>query len=265
MFRSRQDDGAVPAGDARARAAVVPLAHTLRGLSALLAYPDAELRASVASLRDWVDTDARLAGERAGLHRLLDVIEAAGAADEIEAQLEAESAYVETFDRGRSTSLSLFEHVHGDSRDRGQAMVDLLGMYEKAGLQYATTDLPDHLPAYLEFASMQPEATAVQLLEEVDHILESIASALARRASPWAPVLVTLLRLAGVRDAQARVRPETVEDDASFAAIDRAWAEQPVNFGVAGALDGFSPQGGGCRPQSNQPREQQIRIVRRTA
>lgn len=41
--------------------------------------------------------------------------------------LDAQSAYTGLFDRGRATSLLLFEHVHGESRDRGQAMVDLMG------------------------------------------------------------------------------------------------------------------------------------------
>lgn len=248
----------------------VPLSHTLRGLSALLAYPDAELRAAVPSLREWVGADRRLAAERAGLCALLDAIEGhacaleeatsggAGAApDDLDALLAAESAYVETFDRGRATSLSLFEHVHGDGRDRGQAMVDLLGMYEKAGLAFATSDLPDHLPAYLEFAALQPEDTAAQLLAEVDHILAAIGSALARRQSPYAPVFVALLRLAGERRPESRIRPETVEDDTTPAAIDKAWAEEPVTF-MGAQLQG------GCGAQST-PKEQSIRIVRRAA
>lgn len=264
----------------------LPLAHALRGLSTLLAYPDAELRAAVPSLREWIDADRRVAAERAGLHALLDAIEGraarggvevtgtggagtggaigdaiggAQAADDLDALLAAEGAYVETFDRGRATSLSLFEHVHGDGRDRGQAMVDLLGMYEKAGLAFATSDLPDHLPAYLEFASLQPEDTAVQLLAEVDHILASIGSALARRQSPYAAAFVALLRLSGERRPESRIRPETIEDDTTPAAIDKAWAEEPVTF------MGAQLQNGGCGASSTIPKEQSIRIVRRAA
>ena len=247
----------------------VPLSHTLRGLSALLAYPDAQLREATPSLREWVDADRRLAADRAGLHALIDAIEGrtaasndeAGAADDgLGALLEAECAYVETFDRGRATSLSLFEHVHGDGRDRGQAMVDLLGMYEKAGLSFATSDLPDHLPAYLEFAALQPDDTAVQLLAEVDHILAAIGSALARRQSPYAAAFVTLLRLSGERRPESRIRPETIEDDTTPAAIDKAWAEEPVTF------MGAQLQNGGCGAASSTlPKEQSIRIVRRAA
>jgi nitrate reductase delta subunit len=70
--------------------------------------------------------------------------------------MEAEARYVDNFDRGRQTSLHLFEHVHGDSRDRGPALIDLMQTYEKAGLQFEADELPDHLPVVLEFASTQP-------------------------------------------------------------------------------------------------------------
>lgn len=243
---------------------MVPFTHTLRGLGALLAYPDEQLLAALPSLREWVARDPRLSHERAALMALLSRLDAG---DDIDALLDVQEAYVETFDRGRSTSLSLFEHVHGDSRDRGQAMVDLLGMYEKAGLAFATSDLPDHLPAFLEYASMLDETAAMKLLAEVDHILEAIGSALAKRGSPHAAVLASLLRLAGAADPAERIRPETVEDDASFDAIDRAWAEVPVNFGSVGggALGDAAGMASGCSPQSNQPRTQTVRVVRRAA
>jgi nitrate reductase molybdenum cofactor assembly chaperone NarJ/NarW len=253
----------------------VPIAHTLRGLSALLAYPDAALRDSVPSIRQWLDTDDRVRHERAALHALLDglwldalSIDASGreaapsgpAPDEgADALITAQETYVETFDRGRRSSLSLFEHVHGDGRDRGQAMVDLLGMYRQAGLDYAAGELPDYLPAYLEFASLQPESNAKALLQEVDHILAAIGSALAGRQSPYAAVFATLLRLAGVRDPASRLT-DRVEDDRSPAAMDRAWAEEPVSF-----LGAASPQSG-CKPPGATPdQEQPIRIIRRAA
>lgn len=65
--------------------------------------------------------------------------------------LDARAQYSELFDRGRATSLLLFEHVHGESRDRGRAMVDLLAQYEQHGLQLNSRELPDHLPLYLEY------------------------------------------------------------------------------------------------------------------
>ncbi|MCP2937330.1 nitrate reductase molybdenum cofactor assembly chaperone, partial [Salmonella enterica subsp. enterica serovar Typhimurium] len=84
---------------------------------------------------------------------------------------DGEAAYVELFDRGRSTSLHLFEHVHGDSRDRGPAMIDLAQTYEKAGLYLAEGELPDYLPVVLEFVSTQPAREARAFLGEMTHIL----------------------------------------------------------------------------------------------
>jgi nitrate reductase molybdenum cofactor assembly chaperone NarJ/NarW len=245
-----------------------PLAHTLRGLSALLAYPDEALRDSVPSIRQWVEADDRLRHERTALHALLDglALDGDAASDGADALIGAQEAYVETFDRGRRSSLSLFEHVHGDGRDRGQAMVDLLGMYGQAGLAYAAGELPDYLPAYLEFASLQPESTAKELLQEVDHILGSIGSALAGRRSPYAPIFATLLRLAGVRDPASRL-DVSIEDDRSHAAIDRAWAEEPVSFlGAASPQAGCAPAQAGCATSGAEPNEEQaIRIIRRAA
>ena len=86
--------------------------------------------------------------------------------------LDSEAEYVQLFDRGRGTSLHLFEHVHGDSRDRGPAMIDLAQTYEKAGLLLAPGELPDYLPAVLEFASTQPPREAKAFLSEMAHILE---------------------------------------------------------------------------------------------
>lgn len=72
--------------------------------------------------------------------------------------LDAQAQYSELFDRGRATSLLLFEHVHGESRDRGQAMVDLLAQYEQHGLQLNSRELPDHLPLYLEYLAQRRKA-----------------------------------------------------------------------------------------------------------
>lgn len=75
--------------------------------------------------------------------------------------LDVQAAYSELFDRGRATSLLLFEHVHGESRDRGQAMVDLMAQYEQHGLQLDSRELPDHLPLYLEYLAQLPKSEAL--------------------------------------------------------------------------------------------------------
>ena len=131
-----------------------PMARSLRVLAALLSYPDASLRGHLAEMRSLLGGERALADARlAEIGALIDTIERAD-------PLEAEAAYVELFDRGRSTSLPLFEHVHGDSRERGPAMIDLGQTYAQAGLALADGELPDYLPVVLEFASTQPPRRA---------------------------------------------------------------------------------------------------------
>jgi len=210
---------------------------TYRVLSALLRYPDAEFRKAVPELMRSLDAERRaLAASRRGeLKALLRQFETRDA-------FELESRFVETFDRGRATSLHMFEHVHGDSRDRGPALVDLGQMYEKAGLALAGDELPDHLSVVLEFASTQPDAVARALLDEMAHILNAVFSALRERESPYACVIAAALELAG-----QRVQAVAVEPDQP---IDEAWTEPP-------AFDGCSSRGQAA-PGTPQP----IHIVR---
>jgi len=214
-----------------------PLHYTLRALALLLSYPDERVRALVPKLVAAVNDEAALPAPRRA------EIQALGA-DLLRAEpMEVESRYVELFDRGRSTSLHLFEHVHGDSRDRGPAMVDLLKTYETAGLRLDGRELPDHLCVVLEFASTQPPKIAKDFLGEMTHILQAIFSALRQRDSAYATLLAAVLELAGQKVEAVPVAPEESLDD--------AWAE-PMAF------DGCS-QRGQAAPGQPQP----IQIVRR--
>ncbi|NKE65782.1 nitrate reductase molybdenum cofactor assembly chaperone [Ramlibacter sp. RBP-2] len=190
--------------------------HTLRALALLLGYPDARLREVLPQLSDAIDAEAALPKARRAELRAF-----AAEMQRID-PIDLESRYVELFDRGRATSLHLFEHVHGDSRDRGPAMIDLTQTYEKAGLFLGPHELPDHLCVVLEFASTQPPAVAREFLGEMAHILNSIFSALRKRDSRYASVLAAVLELAGQK---AEAVP--VVDDAP---IDESWAE-PEAFG----------------------------------
>ena len=139
--------------------------------------------------------------------------------------MDAEAGYVDLFDRGRGTALHLFEHVHGDSRDRGPAMVDLVKTYEQAGLLLDPAELPDHLTVLLEFASTQPTQEARAFIGEFAHILQSIAAALVRRQSDYAAVLSAVLDLAG--------QPVMADTSVSLPAdepLDASW-EEPAAFG----------------------------------
>jgi len=213
--------------------------HTLRALALLLGYPDAARRTLMPQLADAMDAEAALSPARRKELRAL-----ARALVSIDS-IEAETQFVDLFDRGRSTSLHLFEHVHGDSRERGPAMIDLIQTYEKSGLLLGPREAPDHLCVVLEFASTQPPATARAFLGEMAHILASIFSALRKRESAYASVLAAVIELAGHKAEAVAV----AEDQP----IDESWAE-PIVF------DGCSTKGQ-ARPGDAQP----IHIVRKTA
>ena len=211
---------------------------TLRVLSALLRYPDADFRAAAAELAQALDAERALPASRlAELTALLHQLQSMD-------PFEAEARFIETFDRGRATSLHLFEHVHGDSRDRGPALVDLGQTYERAGLAFEGDELPDHLSVVLEFASTQPVKVGREFLNEMAHILNAVFSALRERESPYASVIAAVLELAGQKAEAVPVQADQAMDD--------AWAEPP-------AFDGCSSVGQ-ARPGTPQP----IHIVRST-
>jgi len=215
------------------------MSRSLRVLAALLAYPDAQLRTHLGEMRELLEGESAISpSRRAEIHALMDTLRRAD-------PLETESAYVELFDRGRATSLHLFEHVHGDSRERGPAMIDLGRTYEKAGLLLAPDELPDFLPVVLEFVSTQPPREARAFLAEIVHILNALFGALRKRESAYASAVGALIELAG-ETAQA-IEPPADE------ALDDSWAEPPV-------FDGCSAKGQ-AKPGQAQP----IRVVRKNA
>jgi nitrate reductase delta subunit len=145
--------------------------------------------------------------------------------------LDLEEAYVDLFDRGRATSLHLFEHVHGESRDRGQAMVDLKTLYQNAGLQLCGNELPDYLPAVLEYLSIRPMAETREMIGDCAHILRSLGAQLAKRRSRYAAVIDAVLALAG----EAGVGQGDMAEMPNEKSLDEEWAEEPVIFGPAAA------------------------------
>ena len=210
---------------------------TLRVLARLLSYPGAELRAQMPALIDALHSEQALPAER--IAELQALVQQICAMD----PFEAEGRYVDTFDRGRQTSLHLFEHIHGDSRERGPALIDLTQTYEKAGLYLGEQELPDHLGVVLEFASTQPTPVAREFLAEMAHILNALFTALQGKASPYASVIAAVLEAAGQKAQAVDITPERD--------MDEAWAEPE-------AFDGCATQGQN-RPGQPQP----IQIVRK--
>ena len=211
---------------------------TLKALGALLTYPSAALVEALPDIHAVIVDEGLLdTAERRGLKTLMQWMSS-------QDPLDLEEAYVATFDRGRATSLHLFEHVHGDSRDRGQAMVDLGQMYERAGLQLVTNELPDFLPAMLEFASLLPVAEARDTLADCGHIVRSVGESLRGFGSPYDAVFAAILNVAKLDGLGATtVAAPAVDEDA----MDREWAEQPA-FGP-GTADGScsaAATGRGC-------------------
>ncbi|MEC5160365.1 nitrate reductase molybdenum cofactor assembly chaperone NarJ/NarW [Janthinobacterium sp. CG_23.3] len=157
-------------------------------LSALLLYPEAEL---IANLPELALALADTPPWHAMLRPLLAHLAGTGLID-------LQQEYVMTFDRTPSHSLHLFEHIHGESRDRGQAMVDLMEEYQKHGLEMTGDDLPDFVPLFLEFLSQQDQAEATRLLSDAIHVLAHIGRKLAANGSPYAVVFEVLERLSPV-------------------------------------------------------------------
>ncbi len=215
------------------------LSRSLRVLARLLSYPDAQLRTDLADMRAAMQSETAICTARqAELADLMDTL-AQGQ------PLELEADYVEVFDRGRSSSLHLFEHVHGDSRDRGPAMIDLAQTYEKAGLFLRPDEMPDYLPVVLEFVSTQPPREARAFLGEMAHIFNALFAALQQRNSGYASVLGALLELSGERAHPVKVVPDQP--------LDTTW-EEPVVF------DGCSVKG-----QASPDQAQPIHFVKTAA
>lgn len=121
--------------------------------------------------------------------------------------LESQMHYVETFDRQPKHGLYLYEHLHGESRGRGTAMVALLERYRRHGLELDCDELPDHLPVFLEFLSLLPRRQARRELQPIAGVLRLLAQRLGEAKSPYAGVLAALTRLAPRGAANETVQP----------------------------------------------------------
>lgn len=191
----------------------------LRALGALLTYPRPELRDALPEIVEALRVSSLIAPQdRVALEGLIELLADAD-------PLWTEEHYVEMFDRRRATSLHLFEHVHGDTRERGHAMVELKALYERAGFSLATSELPDFLPVILEYLSYRDLAEAKAMLGDCAHILRTVGEALLQRGSNYSAIFQALLDIAGEAGLDRSVvsRRETEAED-----LDRDWVEQPA-------------------------------------
>jgi nitrate reductase delta subunit len=204
------------------------MTRTFKVLSALLSYPSAELQRAVPELTAALDREALVP---TGIRRQLDLLLREIAAGDL---YDLQERYVLLFDRTRSLSLHLFEHVHGESRDRGQAMIDLKAVYESNGLEVDASELPDFLPLFLEFLSTRPRSEAYELLAQPVHILSAFAERLRKRSSAYEAVFRALVAVAAAKPRAEDVSAlldEPDPDASDLAALDAAWEDEAVTFG----------------------------------
>jgi len=214
------------------------MTKTFKVLSLLLSYPDEEWLKAASELEAILRTEAVLPPE--SLEAVVTFLRNLAADDVVEAQ----TRYVLLFDQTRALSLHLFEHVHGDSRDRGQAMVDLLKMYEEKGLFIDAKELPDHLPLFLEFLSEMPLDEARETLAQPLHIVAALEDRLRRRKSGYADVMGAIVAAANVSvnaDEVAPILAQPEDDPTDLEALDEIWEEEAVTFGGGTGEDACGP------------------------
>jgi nitrate reductase delta subunit len=202
--------------------------RTLKALSLMLSYPSVDLQDAMPEIGAVLAADPRIApATRKALQKL--------AADIGQGDLfDVQESYVMLFDRSRTLSLNLFEHVHGESRDRGGAMVSLIETYRGGGFEPATSELPDHLPVLLEFLASRPFVEAQETLADAAHIFDALATRLVRRGSGYDAAFAALSQLAGAQadtDAVAGMLAQPDDDPTDLAALDAVWEETEVTFG----------------------------------
>lgn len=206
------------------------MALTYKALALMLSYPSSEVCGMANAAADAIDMEALVpAPVRRAAHKLASELADGDLFD-------LQERYVWLFDRTRSLSLNIYEHVHGESRDRGPAMVALKALYASKGLDLATGELPDHLPVFLEFLSTLPQQEAASLLGEAAHVLSALGERLHRRGSVYRAVFGALTALASApadKDALAAMMAEPDDDPTDLAAMDKLWAETAVTFGPA--------------------------------
>lgn len=209
----------------------------LKIASLLLSYPEQDLMAALPELKSALARREVAEPVRILFTRLIDDLARLDL-------LEAQERYVHLFDRSRSLSMHLFEHVHGESRDRGQAMVDLKTMYEDHGFEIDAREMPDYLPLFLEFLSVLPSEEAHELLAQTAHIVAAIGGRLQKRPSAYANVFAALSLLTRSEPDAALLSAllSAEEDDPDdLEALDRIWEEEAVTFGGNAGEGGCGP------------------------
>ncbi|MFO1429757.1 MAG: nitrate reductase molybdenum cofactor assembly chaperone [Candidatus Competibacteraceae bacterium] len=199
---------------------------TLKVISALLCYPQADLQAARDEMVTAVTQEALLSPTDEAA--VLDLIQQIAGADLMDLQ----EQYVALFDRGRSLSLHLFEHIHGESRDRGQAMVNLMQVYRAHGFTISAHELPDYLPLLLEYLSQRPREEAHELLTDAMPVISLLGARLQKAGSPYHVLFKALESFAGAPAELAAIHANVAAEgpDQTLIRMDEIWEEEAVRF-----------------------------------
>lgn len=196
---------------------------TYKILSLLLSYPSAELQRFLAEVGAELKNEGLLRSEKIG-----EIEKFTGHFSKMDLT-DWQAEYVQLFDNSRSASLHLFEHIKGDSKDRGQAMVDMLEFYKENGMQLSANELPDYIPVFLEFLSTLEVGKAADLLAEPVHIINRIFLALEEKKNPYRYVLSAIVALSA-RQPDENATKAVIQNEKPLD-LDAEYEEEPVEFG----------------------------------
>lgn len=196
---------------------------TYKVLSLLLSYPNDELQEFLLHVEKELREESLLREDQ--LRGLAEFCKRFGQLDLTDWQEE----YVQLFDYSRSVSLHIFEHIKGDSRDRGQAMVNLMEFYKENGMHLNTRELPDYIPAFLEFLSNLPLEKAAGLLGETVHVMDRINEALSESGNLYSSIFQSIISLSA-RQPDKTITREMIKNEKPLD-LDAEYEEEPVTFG----------------------------------
>jgi len=197
----------------------------LKVISRLLDYPSQALIDNSDELVDAVNESELSADHKSQLVTFINTLTATDLYD-------SQERYDLLFERGRALSLLLFEHVHGESRDRGQAMVNLMSEYTEKGFDVASEQMPDYIPLYLEFLSEQEKSYAQEWLTDVSHILTVLSERLLDRECDYRILFESLIELSGAAVEREKIAEAVKKEqpDDTMEAIDKAWEDKEIRF-----------------------------------
>jgi nitrate reductase molybdenum cofactor assembly chaperone NarJ/NarW len=220
---------------------------SFKAIGALLDYPTAEIQGASDEI------EQALTEERALAETELDDIRAFIERLRRSDIMDLQEHWIGHFDRSKRLALHLYEHSYGESRDRGQAMVNLALTYRMNGFELNAAEMPDYLPLFLEFLSVIPEVHARRYLTDAIEIIEALRIRLEERDSPYAALLAGLVTLASREadhaDVEAILAGEPL-DPPDLEALDKEWAEEPVDFTAGSALKDCPYAGGAARDRA---------------